>query len=155
MLNRNTAANTRLPNLMYVDNVQNGRTWAYVTGGPQITNNPQTSANLALGSNFVLNVAATAIAGAPALTYQSQLGGVNLSDSATVIGSSTPSLTLTNVTSANAGTYACVVANSIGAATSTNCVVTVADPSITQQPPATTNAPPNSTAFISVTATRR
>lgn len=152
LLNRNTATGTRLPNAMFVDDVHIGRTWAYVTGGPEITTNPVASASLAIGSNIVLNVAASVIANAPSPVYQWKLNGNNLTDNANIIGSSTPSLTITNANSTTSGSFACVIANTIGTVTSSNCVVTVPDPVITQQPPATTNAPPGSSAIISITA---
>jgi len=100
--------------------------------GPTISTQP-TSQSVNAGSNLTLTVAAT---GSP--TYQWQLGGNNLSDSGNISGSSTSSLTITSITTSQAGSYTAVATNAGGSATSNAAVVTVAfsgpPPAITTQP---------------------
>ena len=52
------------------------------------------------------------------LVYQWQFDGANLTDSATIAGANTTTLTLTGVTAANAGNYTLLVSNGGGTATS-------------------------------------
>jgi RHS repeat-associated protein len=74
------------------------------------------SQNVGLGSNATFTVSAT---GTPQLHYQWRFNGANLS------GATRTSLTLTNVQSAQAGTYTVLVTNAFGSAISTNAVLTV------------------------------
>ncbi len=67
------------------------------------------------------------------LTYQWRKDGAALSDAGNLSGSTTPTLTLTNVLAADAGDYDVIVANSAGAATSAVATVTVLDPAIQSQ----------------------
>jgi uncharacterized repeat protein (TIGR03803 family) len=59
------------------------------------------------------------------LFYQWQEGGTNLTDGGNISGSTTSNLTIGNVTSTNAGTYAVVVSNALSSITSTGAVLTV------------------------------
>lgn len=67
------------------------------------------------------------------LSYQWRKDGTPLSDTGNISGSTTPILTLTNVLTANAGSYDVIVANAGGAATSAVATVTVLDPAIQSQ----------------------
>jgi hypothetical protein len=87
------------------------------------------------------------------ITYQWQKGGVNLVDGGNVSGSTTSSLSITSSTSANAGTYTCIVSSCGNNATSNNAVVVVnTPPSITTQPTAASVCA-GGTASFSVVAT--
>jgi hypothetical protein len=65
--------------------------------------------------------------GSPALSYQWQLDGTNIS------GATAPSLTLADVTLTNAGSYQVIIQNSFGSVTSIVASLTVVMPSITFQ----------------------
>lgn|GEM_PF-639984 len=66
------------------------------------------------------------VAGTSPFTYQWRKGGTNLTDGGVVAGATTATLTLTNVTSADAGNYDVVVSNGINpAATSTAAALTI------------------------------
>jgi len=92
---------------------------------PTITLQP-TSQTVALGANVSFSVAAS---GTSPFSYQWQLNGANLS------GATNPTLSLTNVGTNQAGTYACIVTNTVGSATSSLATLTVSvPPNITTQP---------------------
>lgn len=92
---------------------------------PVITQHPQ-SQTLCQGDDVTFTVAAT---GTGPLSYQWRKDTVNIS------GANGTSYTITNVTTANAGSYDCVVTNSAGSATSNPAVLTVQTaPVISQQP---------------------
>jgi hypothetical protein len=88
---------------------------------PQILVQPTNLAVLA-GSNAAFSVTAT---GTAPLSYQWSLNGTNLADSAHIIGSSTPALTILNAQRSDAGTYRVTVTNLYGVAVSSNAVLTV------------------------------
>ena len=75
------------------------------------------------GASAVFTV--TAAGNAP-LFYQWQQNATNLSDAGNISGSATGTLTVNNVSSAAAGTYAVIVSNSTGWVSSTGAVLTVA-----------------------------
>jgi hypothetical protein len=115
--------------------------------GPVISTQPL-GQTVNSGANVTFSVAAT---GTPAPTFQWQKNG------AAIAGATSSTLTLTNVTTASAGTYTVVVTNSAGSATSNGAVLTVAAPVgaapvITVQPVSQTVAPGGSATFT-VTAT--
>ena len=85
--------------------------------------------NVAAGGTVTLSVTAT---GTAPFTYQWRKGGVALSDSATVSGSAGATLTLSNVTVLNSGSYDVVISNGVGSpATSTAVtVIVIVPPSI-------------------------
>jgi hypothetical protein len=85
------------------------------SSAPVITAQPQ-STNTVVGSNVTFTVTAT---GTPAVNYQWQLANTNLPTATNA------TLTLTNVTFGQAGTYNVVVTNSVGPVTSSNAVLTV------------------------------
>ncbi len=83
------------------------------------------SATIGNGGTVVLSVSAIG----PAVTYQWTFNGVSLSDGAsgpaTLSGSNGPVLVISGASAANAGSYACVAADSGGSATSAPAVLTV------------------------------
>ena len=88
---------------------------------PAITAQP-VSQSVAAGATATFAVTAT---GTAPLRYQWQRNTVNLA------GATNRVLTLTGVTSANAGTYRVLVSNSAGSVTSTPATLTVTTPSVT------------------------
>jgi Bacterial Ig domain/Immunoglobulin domain len=94
---------------------------------PTIATQP-VSQTVTAGANVTFTVGAT---GTAPLSYQWQFNSVNIS------GATSSSLTLTSVTSANAGSYRAIVSNSAGSATSAAATLTVnavGTPTITSQP---------------------
>ncbi len=99
-------------------------------------------------SNVTFSVTAT---GTGPLSYQWKRNGSNLSDGGTILGATTASLSVSNISIANAGTYTVVVTNLAGSATSSNAVLTVG-PAITVQP-ANRSVGAGTNATFTVTAT--
>ncbi|MFC2136825.1 immunoglobulin domain-containing protein [Bacteroidota bacterium] len=64
------------------------------------------------------------------LTYQWQRNAVNLTDGGSIVGSTTPSLTITNTTTADAGFYTCVISGICGNVNSNSAALTVNDSTI-------------------------
>ncbi len=95
---------------------------AYLTviDPPVITTNP-VSGNICEGNNIVFAVSATGTS----VQYQWRKDGVVISDHVNLSGSTTPSLTISNVDGTEMGTYTCVVQNSCGSVTSTGAVLTI------------------------------
>ena len=91
---------------------------------------PQSRTNNA-GTTATFTVSAD---GSPTLHYQWRKDGLVLTDSAGVFGSSSPTLALSNVFAADAGSYDVVVSNSVNATTSAVATLTVIDPVIYRQP---------------------
>ena len=83
--------------------------------------------NYAAGSTVTLSVQA---GGSPPLYYFWFINTNKFSDSARVFGSSTPNLTISNITAAYAGTYKVVVVNSVGMVTNTSAVVRVVNQAV-------------------------
>jgi hypothetical protein len=96
---------------------------------PIITSEPVSLAVNA-GDTAVFSVTAAG----QSLSYQWQLNNNNLTDSALIIGSTTPTLTLSNVFGGSAGSYTVTITNAGGASNSTPAILTVADPWINAQP---------------------
>ena len=86
---------------------------------PWITANPAPVA-ATVGDNVSFSCAGD---GSPALAYQWSKGGVAIAGNASA---STPTLVLGDITTADAGAYACVVSNAAGAATSAAAALSVA-----------------------------
>src|SRR6185503_10102289 len=63
--------------------------------------------------------------GTPPFTYQWRLNGTNLIDTATVRGTTNATLTLSNVSGAQAGNYSVIVANSGGSIVSSNALLQI------------------------------
>ena len=96
-----------------------------VNVGVTIVAQPQ-NATLTTGQSVTISVLAS---GTPAPTYQWQLDGTDLP------GATGPSLSVSNVTPANAGTYTVVVQNVAGTVTSSGAILTViTPPTIVTQP---------------------
>lgn len=89
---------------------------------PVITAQPESQAALP-GQNVTLTVTAV---GSQPLAYQWLENGTNLTDVGNHSGSTTSTLTINNVTAANASTYSVVVTNALGTATSSEAVLSVA-----------------------------
>ena len=92
---------------------------------PSITGQPQSVATYA-GNN--VKFTATGINGSTPITYQWQLGASNLTDEVQISGSQTPSLTISNVTNFNSGTYRLILSNYVGVTVSSNATLTVVTP---------------------------
>jgi len=121
---------------------------------PVVTTQPASQA-VPPGANVTFTVAAS---GAPTPSFQWRRNGVDLVDGGVVSGATTPSLTLTGVTTGDAGTYSAVASNGIlPNATSIGAVLTVTTvnvaPTITTQPPASQTSQTGDTVIISVAAT--
>lgn len=102
------------------------------------------------GSTATFSVAAQ---GGEPLSFQWMKNDVSLSDSATISGSATATLTIANVSQADAANYSVFVSNSSGSVTSAVATLVVIDPpSITTQPEGQTRSIGQSVTF-SVEAT--
>ena len=99
---------------------------------PTISLSPK-SVTIGLGSSGTLTTTAS---GSVPLSYQWYLGTTPLSDVAgNIIGSATPTLTITNALVANGGNYTLVVTNSFGSLTSAVATVTISlSPTVLIQP---------------------
>ena len=94
---------------------------------PAIAQQPSSQTNL-VGSNVVFTAIAS---GTPPLAYQWRTNGVNLVNSLVVSGAATNVLTLTGISTTNAGNYTLVVTNAYGSVTSSIATLTVSSPSTT------------------------
>jgi pectate lyase len=108
---------------------------------PTITTQPASQTVIA-GGSVTFNVAAS---GTSPFTYQWRFNGTNIS------GATSSTYSLSNVQSANAGSYSVVVSNSAGSATSANATLTVnaaaTAPTITTQPASQTVTAGSSVTF--------
>ncbi len=86
---------------------------------PPVVTVPPASLSVCPGSNAVFSVTAT---GEPPLAYQWRLAGTNLA------GQTSATLTINNVSNANAGSYDVVVTNSVGSTVSSAATLTVLVP---------------------------
>ena len=89
-------------------------------GQPMITTQPATQ-SVSAGNTAMFTVAA----GGGSLSYQWKLNGSDLTDDGRISGSNTPNLDISNVSTADVGTYTVVVSNSVGTVTSSNATLTV------------------------------
>ena len=92
-----------------------------ISSSPMMTAQP-TNETALFGSQAIFSVAA---AGNHPLFYQWQYNGNNLNDAGNISGSATTSLSVSNVSSADMGTYSVVVSNALGSVTSTGAVLAV------------------------------
>ena len=92
---------------------------------PYITTQP-IGLNVALGSNALFNVSATA-QGALPLFYQWQRNGTNLIGSSNLVGVSSSTLIISNLQSTNLGFYSVVVTNISGSVTSSAVLLGISD----------------------------
>ncbi|MBN2508146.1 MAG: immunoglobulin domain-containing protein [Verrucomicrobia bacterium] len=113
-----------------------------VLAAPVILTHPQ-SQSLPIGSNAVFTVSAV---GSEPLHYQWYFNGSRF------VGAVQPTLTLAEVTELNAGTYAVVVTNIVGAVTSTPATLTVWAPPQIDTPPASQTNYAGTTVQFSVEA---
>jgi len=98
---------------------------------PEITASP-TSQAVVVGSNAIFSITAT---GTTPLSYQWQKDGLNLTDSAHIVGAASPSLGIQGVLGSDVGDYRVRVSNPYGSATSVVAALTVLfPPTITLQP---------------------
>ncbi len=112
---------------------------------PSITGQPSAQ-NVCAGANAIFSVTA---AGEGTLTYQWQTNSVNISNNSHYGGATSATLTVTNVGSADAVNYRCVVSNAGGSTNSSQAALTVkAATTITQQPANANVAPGGTTNFI-------
>ncbi len=88
---------------------------------PRISTEPVGQA-AAIGGNA--NFTVTAVGTAP-LSYQWQKNGSNLTDGDNIAGSSATTLTVSNVSAPDTGTYSVIVSNNIGSAASVGAVLTI------------------------------
>ena len=103
---------------------------------PLIATQPLSRTNV-VGSTATFTVTAN---GSTALGYRWQSNGVNLVNAGNVSGVTTPTLTITSVTTNNAANYTVVVTNTQGMVVSAAATLTVATvPVITSQPLSQTN----------------
>jgi hypothetical protein len=125
--------------------------WAFVSGGdPAILVQP-VSQTLPAGATASFTVTAR---GTPTLTYQWYKDGTTpLSDGGSVSGATTTNLTISNISSSDAGDYTVTVMNGLGnTVTSFSARLALTDPQITGQPQSRTNNY-GTTATFQVTAT--
>jgi len=103
--------------------VTNAPTYATVAPSAR-TNNAGTTAAFTVASDGTPLVS---------LAYQWRKNGTPLGDGGNLWGSTTPTLTITNVLAANVGSYDVIVANSAGSVTSAAATLAVVDPVISSQ----------------------
>ena len=99
------------------------------------------------------------VTGFPDPSYQWRKNGANLSNGANILGANRATLSISNVSSADAANYSVVVKNGLGSITSNDAKLTVdgtpvisGQPTFLSQPPATTVAAAGSIVQLSVTA---
>lgn len=128
---------TSRPDAMIVDDVRMGRTWTFVTGGPEFKMALPEQVVALQSSDLVLSVDARS-GGPSALTYRWQKDGVDIEDGGRISGVNTATLTVSEVTSSDAGPYSVIVSNDMGVITS-ETVVGITSTSITAHPESRTN----------------
>ena len=91
---------------------------------PTVSTQPAPTTTVCAGASVALTVAATG--GTPAYTYQWKKGAANVVNSASITGATTATLTINPTTTADAGTYTCVITDMASCSvTSANAVVTI------------------------------
>ncbi len=106
------------------------------TSAPQITSEPA-SQSVFVGDTVRFSVV---VVGAAPLSYQWLQNGTNLLNGGNVLGANTRTVSITNVTTADEGSYSVIVSNSFGSVTSS-----VASLTVTSSPPVITLQPTNQT----------
>jgi uncharacterized repeat protein (TIGR01451 family) len=102
------------------------------------------SQSVAVGATVTFTVEAT---GSMPLSYQWRKDGIDL------VGSNEPTLTLNNVSAADAGGYDVQVANALGSVTSQTALLTVQEAPVITQQPVSQSVLPGATVVFSVEAT--
>ncbi|HEV2695731.1 MAG TPA: immunoglobulin domain-containing protein [Verrucomicrobiae bacterium] len=115
---------------------------------PGITTQP-VGTNIIAGKNAVFTVTA---GGTAPLIYTWSKNSAALTDGGNISGSASASLTVANVTSADAGNYSVTVSNSIGGTASSNAVLAVILPPAINAQPLSQTAATGGSAVFSVTA---
>ena len=115
---------------------------------PAITGQPA-AANVIAGKNATFTVTAS---GTAPLTYYWAKNGTALANAGNVSGANTATLTLTGVTTADAGNYSVLVSNAVSTVTSTAAALTVITPPVITSSPAPQTQAVGSSANFSVTA---
>ena len=129
--------------------VQTRQVTLAVVTPPVITAQPASQALLVgMTATFTVGTVSNAL-----MFYQWQDNGTNLSDMGKISGSTTSTLTVSNVTSANVGAYSVILSNAAGVLASSNAFLTIVPsaPIIVQQPTNQTVLP-GATARFSVAA---
>ena len=121
---------------------------------PVINTQPTDALTVVQSGTAIFSITAS---GNGALSYQWTKGGVNLINGGTISGATTPDLHVTNVLSGDAGSYACVVTNTLNGttanATSNAGVLNINfPPTFSTQPVATQTLPQGGTATFTVAA---
>jgi uncharacterized repeat protein (TIGR03803 family) len=96
---------------------------AVTSAVPVIVSQPLSQTALPGASAVTFSVSA---AGNAPLFYQWQEDSANLTDGGNISGATTALLTISNISSASAGTYSVIVSNALGSAASTGAVLTIA-----------------------------
>jgi hypothetical protein len=112
---------------LFISDLRLGTTWSYVTGGPEITSQPQSVLGI-LGSNAVFTAPAVSGATSQPLTYQWCCNGTNLADGDNIAGATNSMLTISNLSPGNVGVYAVVVSNALGSVVSAGASLSMASP---------------------------
>jgi hypothetical protein len=121
---------TTLWGSLLVADLRVGNTWTFVTGGPGIISPPLSQTNL-LGTTASFSVGAIGgTTNAVPLHYQWAFSGTNLVNGGNVAGATNTTLSVSNLSPANAGTYSVVVTNPIAAVTN-SAALTVASVIVT------------------------
>jgi hypothetical protein len=148
----------------YIANLLIGSTWSYVTGGPEFTNQPPAITSVNLGGTGSLSGAATAANQSVSYYWQKYVGGTwqTLTDgtgiaggAATVSGSGTSTLNLTDVSAGDTGDYQ-LVATASGTTfilASATANLRLSDPRITANPANTTANYGGSASFTATVTT--
>lgn len=98
------------------------------SNAPAVDSNPLGRDGI-LGGTATFQVLASipgGIVGAPAIQYQWQSNGVDIANGGQFSGATTPKLTISGLVANDAQTYACVVSNIVGGATSIGAALSVA-----------------------------
>jgi hypothetical protein len=138
---------TNAPPGCVVDDVRVATSWSVVTGAPDSVKG---STNINANAGTTVTIPGLIVGNTP-ITYQWYKGTTLLSNGASVSGSTTATLTLSNVTQTDADNYSVVAANSYGTTTAQVGTLTVTDPAINTQPSSKT-APPGTLVTFHVDA---
>ena len=140
--------------VVWLTNLSDGaiqsRQWILDVVAPPVITRQPAAQNVPLGGTAIFSAGTASNA---LLFFQWQDNGTNLSDGGNVFGSAASTLTISNVTAANAGTYKVTVSNAANAVISDGAALSILSsaPVIISQP-ASQTAPQGATVTFSVTA---